>query len=109
MFALRWCVAMSHDPLAPLRARFGQRCVEDLAKLRSLLNLDTVVRREPLRMVVHGLSGLAGSFGHASLSALAGEIDDAITQDQSVAEEKLFELVAALERTIQEARGSAET
>jgi len=100
---------MSHDPLAPLRARFRQRCVDDLAKLRSLLSLDTVGRHEPLRMVVHGLSGIAGSFGHASLSALAGGIDDDLTQDQAVSDEKLFELVAALERTIQEAQGSAET
>jgi hypothetical protein len=43
-----------------------------------------------------------------SLSALASEIDDDLTHDQSMADEKLFELVAALERTIHEVRGSAE-
>jgi HPt (histidine-containing phosphotransfer) domain-containing protein len=100
---------MRNDPLAPLRARFRLRCVEDLAQLRSLLNLDAVVRREPLRIVVHGLSGIAGSFGHASLSALAAEIDDELTDVQSAVDEKLFDLVVALEGTIHEVRGSAET
>jgi len=97
---------MSNDPLAPLRARFAQRCVEDLATLRSLLNQDAVVRREPLRMLAHGLSGIAGSFGHAALSALAGDIDYDLTQDRPVADEKLSELVTALELTIREATGS---
>jgi len=60
-------------------------------------------------MVAHGLSGIAGSFGHASLSALAGEIDYDLTQDQLVTDEKLSKLVTALERTIREALGSDET
>lgn len=99
---------MVNDPLAPLRARFTQRCVDDIATLRSLLDQDAVVRREPLRMLVHGLSGIAGSFGHASLSALAGDMDYALTQDQLVTDEKLSELVTALERIISEALGSEE-
>jgi HPt (histidine-containing phosphotransfer) domain-containing protein len=106
MFAPRLWAAMSNDPLALLRGRFAQRCVEDLAALRSLLNQDAIVRREPLRMVAHGLSGIAGSFGHASLSALAGDIDNDLTQDQLVADEKLSELVTALELIIREAMGS---
>jgi len=109
MFAPRSRAAMSDDPLARLRARFTQRCGEDLATLRSLLNQDAIARREPLRMVAHGLSGIAGSFGHASLSALAGEIDYDLTQDQLVTDEKLSKLVTALERTIREALGSDET
>lgn len=109
MFAPRLQAAMSNDPLARLRARFTQRCVEDLATLRSLLNQDAIVRREPLRMVAHGLSGIAGSFGHASLSALAGDIDYDLTQDQRVTDEKLSELVTALELTIREALGSDKT
>jgi HPt (histidine-containing phosphotransfer) domain-containing protein len=100
---------MGNDPLAPLRARFAQRCVEDLATLRSLLNQDAIVRREPLRMVAHGLSGIAGSFGHASLSALAGDIDFDLTQDQLVADEKLCELITALELTLREAMGADKT
>lgn len=100
---------MSNDPLARLRARFRQRCAEDLATLRALLSQDAFVRREPLRVVAHGLSGIAGSFGHASLSALAGEIDYDLAHDQQVADEKLSELVAALELTIREALGSGET
>lgn len=80
--------------------------MEDLATLRSLLNQDAIVRREPLRMLAHGLSGIAGSFGHASLSALAGDIDYDLTQHQLVADEKLSQLVTALELTIREAMGS---
>ncbi|PHY14196.1 hypothetical protein CSW58_00835 [Caulobacter sp. B11] len=109
MFAPRLRVAMSDDPLARLRARFTQRCGEDLATLRSLLNQDAIARREPLRMVAHGLSGIAGSFGHASLSALAAEIDNLLTQNQRVGDEKLSELVTALERTIGGALNSDET
>lgn len=109
MFAPRLRGVMSDDPLASLRARFTQRCVEDLATLRSLLNQDASVRREPLRMVTHGLSGIAGSFGHASLSALAGDIDYDLTKNRLVADEKLSELVTALEVTIREARGSDKT
>ena len=97
---------MSDDPLARLRARFRQRCVEDLATLRTLLDQDPSVRHEPLRMLAHGLSGIAGSFGHASLSALAGEIDYDLTQNRPVDDEKLSELVSALELTIREAQGS---
>ena len=87
---------MGNDPLAPLRARFTQRCVDDVATLRSLLNQDPVVRREPLRMLAHRLSGIAGSFGHTSLSTLAGDIE-------------LSELVTALELIIREVRGSGPT
>jgi len=106
MYALRLRVTMSDDPLARLRARFRQRCIEDLATLRSLLNQDALVRREPLRTVAHGLAGIAGSFGHASLSALAGDIDYDLTKDHLVADEKLSELATALEMTIREATGS---
>lgn len=109
MFAPRLRAAMSNDPLARLRGRFTQRCAEDLATLRSLLNQDAIVRREPLRVVAHGLAGIAGSFGHASLSALAGDIDYDLTQDQPVADEKLCELVAALELTLREAMGADKT
>lgn len=79
--------------------------MEDLATLRTLLDQDSSVRHEPLRMVAHGLSGIAGSFGHASLSALAGEIDYDLTQNKPVVDEKLSELVTALELTIREAQG----
>jgi len=106
MFALRFWPVMSDDPLARLRARFRQRCVEDLATLRTLLDQDSSVRQEPLRMVAHGLSGIAGSFGHASLSALAGEIDYDLTQNRPVDDEKLSELVTGLELTIREAQDS---
>ncbi|MDI1365837.1 MAG: Hpt domain-containing protein [bacterium] len=98
--------AMGADPLARLRARFAQRCVEDLATLRSLLNQDASVRREPLRFLAHGLSGIAGSFGHGALSALAGDIDNDLTQDRRVADEKLSALVTALEWTLREGLGS---
>jgi HPt (histidine-containing phosphotransfer) domain-containing protein len=100
---------MSDDPLALLRGRFAQRCVEDLATLRSLLNQDAEVRREPLRIVAHRLAGIAGSFGYASLSTLAGVIDYDLAQDQPVADEELSELVTALEWTIRKALGSDET
>lgn len=75
----------------------------DLATLRQLLNQDEDLRREPVRMVAHGLSGIAGSFGHSSLGALASDIDDEITKRQVVAEEKLRKLAAALEQAIGDA------
>ena len=55
------------------------------------------------------MPGIAGSFGHASLSALAAEIDNLLTQNQRVGDEKLSELVTALERTIGGALNSDET
>lgn len=108
MFARRLRAAMSDDLLAGLRGRFIQRCVEDIATLRALLSQDADIRREPLRIVAHRLSGIAGSFGNASLSALAGNIDDDLTQDHRVADEKVAALISSLEVYVLQSQGSGE-
>ena len=63
-----------NDPLAPLRARFRERMKSDLARFRTLRTGDLAC--DELKMLVHGLAGAAGTFGYASLSHAAMEVDD---------------------------------
>lgn len=56
--------------LAALRARFLDRCREDLETLRAPPDATT------LRAVLHRLAGSAGTFGHAEVSELAGRAED---------------------------------
>lgn len=61
------------DPLAPLRARFRVRAVEDLARLRTLREANDAAE---LRRLAHSVAGAAGTFGFGALSEAAIVIDD---------------------------------
>lgn len=62
------------DSLAPLRARFRARAVDDLVRLRQLMAGD--LASTELKMLAHSLAGAAGTFGHPSLSEAAMVVDD---------------------------------
>jgi HPt (histidine-containing phosphotransfer) domain-containing protein len=62
------------DPLAPLREKFRLRSVDDLARLKTLLEAKDEVE---LRRLAHGIAGAAGTFGFPALSEAAVVIDDA--------------------------------
>lgn len=62
------------DPLAPLRARFSDRCRADLERLRVLREAPEACAE--LVRLVHNLAGAAGIFGYAALSATAMALDD---------------------------------
>jgi HPt (histidine-containing phosphotransfer) domain-containing protein len=80
------------DPLAPLRAKFAARCIEDLAVLRSD---DTAP--EERRRVIHRIAGAAGMFGFAALGALAGRLDDQAAAGEAPDPGDFAALLAALE------------
>lgn len=62
------------DPLAPLRARFSERCRTDLERLRTLRQGSEA--GPEMMTLVHNLAGAAGIFGYPSLSATAAALDD---------------------------------
>lgn len=62
------------DPLAALKERFRVRAMADRATLERLAPGDP--DSEELRRLVHNLAGTAGTFGYASLSQAAIEIDN---------------------------------
>lgn len=99
---------MSDDPLAPLRARFMDRCVDDRATLCDLLGQDAISRHEALRLLAHRLSGIAGSFGHPSLSRLAAQIDDELVQGRPAVDEQLSALIGALDQVIAASSGAGD-
>jgi HPt (histidine-containing phosphotransfer) domain-containing protein len=77
-----------------LRQRFLARCRQDLEAIRA--------ERDParLRLVVHRLSGAAGTFGYPDLSALAGEVDDVLVEGGRPTPEIIAQLVSEIERTV---------
>jgi HPt (histidine-containing phosphotransfer) domain-containing protein len=61
------------DPLAPLRAKFIERCVGDEALLAAA---DPEAPSEELRLAIHRLAGAAGVFGQPHIGDLARVLDD---------------------------------
>lgn len=64
------------DPLTALRVRFLERCVGDLATIRSALRHNAPSDDPSLSLIVHRLAGTAGTFGYWEISHLASPIDD---------------------------------
>ncbi|MBC6983455.1 Hpt domain-containing protein [Caulobacter sp. 17J80-11] len=81
------------DRFEALKRRFAARCVEDLPVIERALADPKAVSAEDLRFVVHRLSGAAGTFGFAELSAAAGEADDLLVADKSVPPDVLGRVV----------------
>lgn len=81
------------DPLAPLRAKFLERCVADEAVLAAA---NPAAPSEEVRMTVHRLSGAAGVFGHPQISEMARLLDDQLHDDGCMAPADRDALVEAL-------------
>ncbi len=84
------------DPLAALRARFLERCRDDLAVLEGVLADPHGPQRSDLKFTVHRLSGTAGVFGFADLSALAAPIDECLHEALDPTPQSLEALADAL-------------
>lgn len=82
-----------NDPLAPLRAKFLERCLEDEALLTGG---DPAAPSEELRMAVHRLAGAAGVFGYPQISELARTLDDQLHDEGRMSPADLGALVDAL-------------
>lgn len=86
---------MTNDPLAPLKARFRERCGDDASRLRAHL----AGAEEPeLEGLIHRLAGSARMFGHAEIGAMAEALDADFAEKRRPTEEALSDLAAALER-----------
>ena len=87
------------DVLAELRARFLQRCVSDLARLRNLSSQGRLASDE-LKALAHSLAGAAGTFGFPEISACAGRLDDAFADGRQPHRRDIAALEAALDSAI---------
>lgn len=90
------------DRFEALKRRFAARCAEDLPVIERALAEPGSVTAEELRFVVHRMSGAAGTFGFAELSAAAGEADDLLVADEPVPPDvlgRVAELAGAVIRT----------
>ena len=60
-----------------LKARFVERCADDLRALRDHL-AGNPLDPGALRLILHRLAGAAGTFGFADVSRAAGAAEDAV-------------------------------
>ncbi len=90
---------MSDAFLTDLRRRFRLRCGEDLAMLRMMRQAPADLASPEFGVLVHRLSGAAGSFGYDELSRLARVIDDMLTLKTAPGADDLDRLQVALEVT----------
>ncbi len=86
---------MADDPLAPLRARFRDRCAEDAVHLRAHLAGKADAELEHR---IHRLAGAAGTFGYAELGEHAQAADAAFAAGERPTAEALVTLAGQLER-----------
>lgn len=93
---------MSDDMMIDLRRRFRLRCIEDLAVLCAARQSSTGLASSDFGVVVHRLSGAAGSFGFGELSRLARVIDDVLMQDEVPAVADLDRLQSALAAVVED-------
>jgi HPt (histidine-containing phosphotransfer) domain-containing protein len=93
---------MKPDFLDSIRARFIERCREDLHKLRELRNMplaepvdDTFLR------TVHGLAGAGGTIGFPEISRQASDLETLLIDNAGTEADRrrrLDTLIATLER-----------
>lgn len=79
-----------------LRTRFVERSRADLPVLLAAA-AEPAGDVPALRMVVHRMSGAAGTFGFPEISRLAGEVDDQLIETGSVDLDVLLALTRAVE------------
>lgn len=90
---------MSHavDPLKALRQRFLARCAEDLAILQRAAAGEA---HPSLKVVVHRLSGTAGTFGFWEISQAASPIDDVLHEGGAPSPDQLEALASAVKAAL---------
>jgi len=84
------------DPMEALRARFLDRCRDELEVLRDPAHAD-------FRRVVHGLAGGAGVFGYPKISERADVVDQALADGQPADPAALSALIEEIEATLRSA------
>lgn len=87
---------MAVDPLEPLRATFRRRCEVDRRAIIELVSSGADSGIADLRRVVHGLSGLAGSFGFGDISQLARSAEEVLERGTGLPVDILDKLCARL-------------
>jgi HPt (histidine-containing phosphotransfer) domain-containing protein len=93
-------VSEDADPLAVLRGRFLIRCADDLVVIDGAME-DALLRLEPaFKMVIHRLSGAAGTFGFWAISEAAGPIDDLLQGGTAPDDAQLQALTKALQAAL---------
>jgi HPt (histidine-containing phosphotransfer) domain-containing protein len=81
-----------------LRARFAERCRNDLAALESSPS------QTELRALAHGLAGAGGTFGHPEISAAAAAIEDVLLAGRAPTDAETQALRDALEQAVRPGR-----
>ncbi|MET3780763.1 HPt (histidine-containing phosphotransfer) domain-containing protein [Brevundimonas sp. 1080] len=87
------------DVLATLRARFLERCEDDVARLQDLLAQDDL-GAELMRGLVHSLSGAAGTFGFPEISLAAGAVDDVFAVGGTPSHDEVDRLIRTMEAAL---------
>lgn len=90
---------MTIDPIAPLRARFRERAIEDARRLRAEVSRGAAGLSETER-IVHGLAGMAGVFGYGDLGSAAGALDRRFALGDPPGPEAVLDLVERIERVL---------
>ena len=85
------------DLVSSLRARFVERSVEDLARMRGLIGGSTAADADELRSLVHRLAGAAGTFGFQAAGDAALALDQSFAEGRSPAPRDYGPLLSALE------------
>lgn len=84
------------DPMEAFRARFRDRCRDELAILRDPGHPD-------FRKTVHGLNGAGGVFGYPQISALAEPVDAALADGRAADPADIDRLIAGIEDLVRPA------
>lgn len=87
---------MTVDPLERLRATFRRRCESDRRAILDLVGSGADSGNVDLRRIVHGLSGLAGSFGYGDISQLARSAEERLGREARLPVDVLDQLCARL-------------
>lgn len=82
------------------------RCRSDADALSAAAADPALLRSEPLKTMVHKISGAAGAFGQVELSQLAAAIDDKLTHGSEVTTADIKALLLALKAAASGSRPS---
>jgi len=87
------------DVLAALRARFRERCADDVKRLQDLMARDDL-GAAALHGLAHRLSGAAGTFGFAEISLAAGAVDDAFAAGGTPTRNEVDQLIRTMQAAL---------
>lgn len=87
------------DPMIAFREKFRQRCVADRERILRLFDAwkrAETGAQDDLLSIVHGLAGAGGTFGFASLSERAAEVEARLLERGAESEIDYNALIAGL-------------